>query len=355
VVEPIRLHVPAKRYLCATDHTYWEALSDASKRSLQVQGGPFSPAEAEAFIALPYAPEAVQVRLWDDKAKSRGVGTQSLAHYLDGVVTRALRRKQNKPSWAWVHSSAKAMFMQTIILMADTQQLLTGLPCRIHPVPPLLHDMGLPPFFRKPSSLDRILMEDDRPAWQQDDDGYFKSRVSSRRLECDLLEKRHDYSGFHAFAEKLGEPTLNEATPRGRRGNWDVEKAREWQKQAEKTIESVSIESPPKPWEVHSLLDLTTMEDWVKVMEVTATAASDMSRGLQPALTDVNESDFGGATALHYAARAEGKGKAGAWNAVCCKAIVEAKAALDVVTSEGQTPLHWAAEANNPNRTVPHC
>ena len=50
----VRLHVPAKRYLCAVDPEYWEGLSDVSKRSLKVQGGPLSPAEAAEFAALPY-------------------------------------------------------------------------------------------------------------------------------------------------------------------------------------------------------------------------------------------------------------------------------------------------------------
>src|SRR5471032_2143591 len=48
VVEPVRLHVPAKRYLCAIDKTYWQDLSPASKRSLELQGGAFTPDEAEA-------------------------------------------------------------------------------------------------------------------------------------------------------------------------------------------------------------------------------------------------------------------------------------------------------------------
>merc|ERR1712054_742485 len=56
VLEPIKLHVPAKRYLCAVDQQYWDGLSDASKRSLEVQGGPFAPEEAETFIKQAYAP-----------------------------------------------------------------------------------------------------------------------------------------------------------------------------------------------------------------------------------------------------------------------------------------------------------
>ena len=127
--------------------------------------------------------------------------------------------------------------------------------------------------------------EETRPEWQTEKDGYFRATVSNRRLEPDLV-KRQDYSGFHAFAEQLGDPSLTDSTPRGRRGNWDVEKAREWQKEAEVALSQVTIESPPKPWEVHNLLDLTTIEDWDKVISVTTTALSDFNRGRDPAIDD---------------------------------------------------------------------
>ena len=71
VIEPIRLHVDAKRYLCATDPGYWDALSPTSKHSLELQGGIFSPEEAEIFIAQPHAEAATQLRIWDDRAKAK--------------------------------------------------------------------------------------------------------------------------------------------------------------------------------------------------------------------------------------------------------------------------------------------
>src|SRR5437763_1288339 len=46
---PVRLHVPAKRYLCAVDATYTAALSAASQLSLQLQGGPMLPDEVREF------------------------------------------------------------------------------------------------------------------------------------------------------------------------------------------------------------------------------------------------------------------------------------------------------------------
>ena len=69
VTEPIRLHVPAKRYLCAAEAGYFERLSQGSVRSLALQGGPFGEAQARAFIARPFAEDAVRLRRWDEAAK----------------------------------------------------------------------------------------------------------------------------------------------------------------------------------------------------------------------------------------------------------------------------------------------
>lgn len=81
VLEPIRLHVDAKRYLCFTDGAYWDALSKESKRSLELQGGAFDEAGAARFIQQPYAQDAVRLRVWDDLAKTPGLVTPGIAHY----------------------------------------------------------------------------------------------------------------------------------------------------------------------------------------------------------------------------------------------------------------------------------
>lgn len=81
VTEPIRLHVPAKRYLCYLNKDYWAGLSPISKRTLELQGGNFSESQAQAFIAQPYAKDAVNLRLCDDQAKVRGLATPDLAHF----------------------------------------------------------------------------------------------------------------------------------------------------------------------------------------------------------------------------------------------------------------------------------
>ena len=83
VVEAIRLHVDAKRALCSLEPEYYEALSEDSRRSLTLQGGIFSRAETQSFLAKPYAAEALRVRRWDDAAKVPGAATPPLAHVLE--------------------------------------------------------------------------------------------------------------------------------------------------------------------------------------------------------------------------------------------------------------------------------
>jgi [1-hydroxy-2-(trimethylamino)ethyl]phosphonate dioxygenase len=89
VSEPIRLHVPAKRYLCATEPGYLERLSPASVLSLKLQGGPFSKAQVDQFQQNPYAAAALALRRWDEEAKIAGLWTPDLAHfcpYLEAVL-----------------------------------------------------------------------------------------------------------------------------------------------------------------------------------------------------------------------------------------------------------------------------
>jgi hypothetical protein len=81
VLEPIRMHVDAKRYLCWIEPTYWDDLSIASKRSLEQQGGVFDEAQANIFIAQPYAEESVRLRRYDDLAKVKDKSVPGLAHY----------------------------------------------------------------------------------------------------------------------------------------------------------------------------------------------------------------------------------------------------------------------------------
>jgi gamma-butyrobetaine dioxygenase len=91
VTEPIRLHVPAKRYLCYAEPAYLKGLSAASLTSLRVQGGPFTEAEARAFREGPHADAALALRRWDEAAKVPGLPTPGLEHFrpfLEQTVVR---------------------------------------------------------------------------------------------------------------------------------------------------------------------------------------------------------------------------------------------------------------------------
>ena len=85
VTTPIRLHVPAKRYLCTTDAFYHDGLSEASKRSFRLQGGVMSDAERDAFERIPHFQDALTLRRWDDLAKVKGLETAELETYRDIV------------------------------------------------------------------------------------------------------------------------------------------------------------------------------------------------------------------------------------------------------------------------------
>lgn len=82
ITECVRLHVPAKRYLCATDPGYYGKLSEASRHTLSLQGGPMSAAEVAEFETNPFHREAVKVRIWDDGGKDPALTTPPFRHYL---------------------------------------------------------------------------------------------------------------------------------------------------------------------------------------------------------------------------------------------------------------------------------
>lgn len=72
VVESVRLHVAAKRYLCAVDPGYHGRLTEASRHSLILQGGPMDAEARAAFEANAFHREALQLRRWDDGGKTAG-------------------------------------------------------------------------------------------------------------------------------------------------------------------------------------------------------------------------------------------------------------------------------------------
>ena len=69
VVEPIRQHVAAKRYLCAVKSDYLERLSPASVHTLNLQGGPMNKEEVKEFEKNDYLEQCVKLRYWDEDSK----------------------------------------------------------------------------------------------------------------------------------------------------------------------------------------------------------------------------------------------------------------------------------------------
>ena len=90
VTEPVRLHVAAKRYLCAVEPGYLAALSPASVYTLKVQGGPMDAAERAEFEAHPQAAAALRLRRWDDEAKDPDASPPAFGYY-KSLLRRLLR------------------------------------------------------------------------------------------------------------------------------------------------------------------------------------------------------------------------------------------------------------------------
>ncbi len=86
VVEPVRLHVTAKRFLCATDPVYFGRLSPRSQQTLKLQGGPMTTSEVGNFLAQPHYRHAVLLRRWDDEAKIVGKKTKPIEYYAPAIA-----------------------------------------------------------------------------------------------------------------------------------------------------------------------------------------------------------------------------------------------------------------------------
>ena len=92
---PVALHVAAKRYLCFMEPRYWAGLSQASKKSLELQGGTFSQEQAQAFERAPYWQEAVLLRRFDDMGKQDEMSGRCFADFIP--MMRKLRAEAAAP------------------------------------------------------------------------------------------------------------------------------------------------------------------------------------------------------------------------------------------------------------------
>lgn len=73
ITDLIESHVPAKRYLTFIDPDYYERLSEASKKTLEFQGGVMTKEEAMQFEAAPFLKERIKLRQWDELAKEENI------------------------------------------------------------------------------------------------------------------------------------------------------------------------------------------------------------------------------------------------------------------------------------------
>lgn len=99
VVEPVRLHVAAKRYLCAVDPSYEARLSGPSQHSLELQGGPMTREEVARFQSSFHHKAAVALRHWDDAAKDPAAAVAPFETYIPMLeaTLAASSRQQGSP------------------------------------------------------------------------------------------------------------------------------------------------------------------------------------------------------------------------------------------------------------------
>ncbi len=95
VTEPVRLHVAAKRYLCATEKGYLKKLSEDSMESLMIQGGPMNHLEIAVFESRPYFHDAVQLRRFDEMAKDPK-GPQPRFSEFESIISKLASQRSNE-------------------------------------------------------------------------------------------------------------------------------------------------------------------------------------------------------------------------------------------------------------------
>lgn len=86
VARLVESHVEAKRYLTYKDPAYYANLSEASKRTLEYQGGPMTADEATAFEQYPLFDLIIRMRNWDEQAKIEHQPLPDLQHYREMML-----------------------------------------------------------------------------------------------------------------------------------------------------------------------------------------------------------------------------------------------------------------------------
>ena len=89
IVEPIKYHVLAKRYL-ARNKKYFNFLSEASKKSLKLQGGILNDDESKEFKKKKYFKNSILVRKFDEAAKKTNIKMKSIDNYISLLKSKLL-------------------------------------------------------------------------------------------------------------------------------------------------------------------------------------------------------------------------------------------------------------------------
>lgn len=103
VARLVESHVEAKRYLTFKDPLYYSQLSDASKKTLEYQGGPMTAEEATAFEQYPLFDLIIRMRKWDEEAKIEHQPMPDLQHYRN-MILHHLQTVGSAPSSPVKHS-----------------------------------------------------------------------------------------------------------------------------------------------------------------------------------------------------------------------------------------------------------
>jgi len=89
VVEPIKYHVKAKKYL-ARNKKYFNALSEASKTSLKLQGGIMNNHEAKEFESNKFFKNSIELRKFDEEAKNKGLKIKTIHDYKNLLISKLI-------------------------------------------------------------------------------------------------------------------------------------------------------------------------------------------------------------------------------------------------------------------------
>ena len=89
MVDPIKYHVLAKRYL-VKEKKYYNSLSDASKISLKLQGGMLNKKQCKEFEKKDYFKNSIKLRKFDEVAKKSDIKMKSIIEYKDLLNSQLL-------------------------------------------------------------------------------------------------------------------------------------------------------------------------------------------------------------------------------------------------------------------------